>query len=376
MSVFLSIFFLLYGSIHFYAFLRVRAGVHLHAGAALVLAVFMLLMLFAPILVRILENNGMERWAIVLSQLGYLWMGLLFFFFVVSILVDFYSAFAHITNLVSSRFFSFPIPSARKMFLIPLLVSSVIFVYGYREALTIRTERITIASERVPADVGKMKIVQISDVHIGLMVRGERLRNILERVKAEQCDLLISTGDLLDGQTDRIRECVKDLKDIRPKYGKLAIMGNHEYYSGFRQAQSFFKNTDFTLLRGDSQVVAGFLNVVGFDDPAGQAWGLYREMPPNIRAQLSNQHFTLFLKHRPVVENHSGPFDLQLSGHTHQGQIFPFHYMIKLIFPRYGGFYPLPGNSHLYVNRGAGTWGPPIRFIAPPEITVIELIKK
>ena len=376
MSLLLTTFFLIYGGMHVYAFLRVRAAFTLHAGAGTVLAVFMLIMLFAPILIRIMEGRSLERSAIVLSQIGYLWMGLLFLFFITSILVDLYSGVVHLIGWFSSREISFLIPSARKAFFIPLIVAAAASVFGYFDALNIRTERITITSEKIPAEIGKLKIVQISDVHIGLMVRGSRLERILTRVREEKPDLIVSTGDLLDGQTDQIGLYAEVLREIRPKYGKYAIMGNHEYYSGFSQAQAFIKEADFTLLRGEASRVAGFLNLVGFDDPAGRAWGLYREVPPEALNQARTNGFSLFLKHRPDVEDNPGAFDLQLSGHTHQGQIFPFNYVIKLAFPRYGGFYPLAGNAYLYVNRGAGTWGPPLRLLAPPEITAIELVRK
>ncbi len=375
MSLFLATFFLIYGSVHLYAFLRVNSALNLHLGAGSALAAFMLVMLSAPVLVRVLEGRGLERPAILLSQIGYLWMGLLFLFFVASILIDFYSASVHVAGRVSSRNFLYLVPSARWAFFIPLLVASAVFIYAYGEARDIRTENLTIASKKIPAEVGRLKIVQISDVHIGLMVRGRRLDSMIQRIKDANPDLIVSTGDLLDGQTDRIGKWAEALKQIRPRYGKFAIMGNHEYYSGFRQAHEFFKQADFTLLRGETARVAGYLNLAGFDDPAGRAWGVYRDIPPEYLKKLPGNGFALFLKHRPVVEENPGPFDLQLSGHTHQGQIFPFHFIIRLVFPRYGGFYPLPGNSYLYVNRGAGTWGPPIRFGSRPEITVIELIR-
>ncbi|HKZ17475.1 MAG TPA: hypothetical protein VJ161_08435 [Geobacteraceae bacterium] len=95
----------------------------------------------------------------------------------------------------------------------------------------------------------------------------------------------------------------------------------------------------------------------------------------DLLRQLPNSRFTLFLKHRPVVEKGSaGLFDLQLSGHIHKGQIFPFNLVTRLFYPVKTGFSHLQGNAALYVSRGTGTWGPPVRFLAPPEITVIDLV--
>ena len=116
--------------------------------------------------------------------------------------------------------------------------------------------------------------------------------------------------------------------------------------------------------------------IVGVDDLAGKRYGL----APNVSekallSKLPRKYFTLLLKHRPHLnEAEGGLFDLQLSGHTHKGQIFPFSLIVKLFYPYFNGLFSLGNNSYIYVSRGTGTWGPPVRFLAPPEVTVIELV--
>jgi predicted MPP superfamily phosphohydrolase len=118
------------------------------------------------------------------------------------------------------------------------------------------------------------------------------------------------------------------------------------------------------------------MNIVGVDDPAGPGFGSSSRGERELLAAASNGAFTLFLKHRPGVDEQSvGLFDLQLSGHVHDGQIFPFRLITRLFYPFICGLHYLPGNSMLYVNRGSGTWGPPIRFLAPPEVTVIDIVR-
>ena len=118
------------------------------------------------------------------------------------------------------------------------------------------------------------------------------------------------------------------------------------------------------------------MTIVGVDDPAGS--GLRKsdgEIERELLGKAPADRFTLLLKHRPDVEKDSaGLFDLQLSGHVHKGQVFPFRLFTRLFYPMYAGFYELSTGSHLYVSRGTGTWGPPIRFLAPPEVTLIELV--
>jgi predicted MPP superfamily phosphohydrolase len=207
------------------------------------------------------------------------------------------------------------------------------------------------------------------------MVREERLNRILDRVKAEQPDILVSTGDLLDGQVCRLNGLEELLKEVRPRYGKFAITGNHEFYAGIENARCFIENAGFTFLRGEGVTIAGIINIAGVDDPAGKIYGVRDISERELLSGLPREKFTLFLKHRPLVDKTViGLFDLQLSGHIHKGQIFPFTLVTALLYPINSGRLDLPNNSLVYVSRGSGTWGPPIRFLAPPEVTAIELV--
>ena len=205
--------------------------------------------------------------------------------------------------------------------------------------------------------------------------RLSRIIGLLERVKP---DLVVATGDLVDAQMDRSNNLAAMLATLTPPLGKFAVAGNHEFYAGIRQSGRFLKAAGFKLLRNEAFELKGLLKIVGVDDPAGR-----RRYPENswvgkeeriLLTDSESKRFTLLLKHRPRVETEStGQFDLQLSGHTHGGQIFPFNLITGLFYSRQRGFYTLDKGSVLYVNRGTGTWGPPMRFLSPPEVTLIEL---
>ncbi|MGZ6222845.1 MAG: metallophosphoesterase, partial [Syntrophales bacterium] len=186
----------------------------------------------------------------------------------------------------------------------------------------------------------------------------------------------VSTGDLVDGQIDTLTEQAMLLRDVQPRYGKFAITGNHEFYAGLDQALDFTRAAGFAVLREEAIAVAGVINIAGVDDPTVDALGLPQEISETkLLSGLSHRNFTVLLKHRPVVDKDSvGHFDLQLSGHTHNGQIFPFNLVVRRFYQLITGYFNLPNDAHLYVSRGTGTWGPPIRFLSPPEITVIDLI--
>jgi len=164
--------------------------------------------------------------------------------------------------------------------------------------------------------------------------------------------------------------------EVKPRYGKFAITGNHEFYAGIDQALEFTEKAGFTLLRGQGQTIGGLINIAGVDDIQARAYGGFHGVSEQqLLSGFSNNLFTLFLKHRPLVNKEGiGLFDLQLSGHVHKGQIFPFSILTWLYYPTQAGFAALSERSGLYVSRGSGTWGPPIRFLSPPEVTLIELV--
>jgi predicted MPP superfamily phosphohydrolase len=374
--LFVLVFFVIYGSIHLYALLKARAALAFGPGAAICLIVFMLAMILAPVIVHYAERLGLELFARIMAHIGFIWGAILFLFFSASVVIDLYRLSVSLAGLIAQRDLSALSLSARHAFVVPLFLSLCISLYGYFEARDIRTERILVKTSKLPAEISRLKIVQISDVHLGLMVREGRLNRILDKVKAEQPDILVSTGDLLDGQVCRLNGLEDLFKSIRPKYGKFAITGNHEFYAGIENARCFIENAGFTLLRGEGITPSGIINVAGVDDPAGKISGLAKDISEKeLLAGLPREKFTLLLKHRPFADKTAtGLFDLQLSGHIHKGQIFPFTLVTALLYPITSGRLDLPNGSLMYVSRGSGTWGPPIRFLAPPEVTVIELV--
>jgi len=376
MSLFLLTFFLIYGGTHLYFFFKVKAALSPGMPSSFFLALFLILMVFAPLLVRVLEKQGLETFARFAAYTGYLWMGFLFLFFSASLAIDIYHGLLHCVAFFSHRNLAALFLANRTAFFLPLAWGMATAFYGYFEARDIRTERVVINTPKVTQTVGKITIVQISDVHLGLIVREERLKRIIAEIKGASPDLLVSTGDLVDGQINRMTGLAELMQDIRPKFGKFAVTGNHEIYAGLSQAVGFTERAGFKVLRNEESSAGGLINVVGVDDPTIERVAHSRPVPEKaLLANVSSGKFTLLLKHRPAVSRESlGLFDLQLSGHVHKGQLFPFNLVTHLFYPVKMGYSLYPQGSSLYVSRGAGTWGPPIRFLAPPEVTVIELV--
>jgi len=382
-SLFLITFLSLYGGMHAYAFIRLRSAFSPSHQTALLLAAWMILMVAAPVLVRLAEGAGLERIALCLAWPGYIWMGGIFLFASALAALDVVRAIAWLASRIAGG--SMPgILSAAITCELALILALIASAYGLYDARHIRTDRVTITSAKLPPAVARVRIVQISDVHMGLLFSEARLNAILAAIRAAAPDILISTGDLVDGRLSREdvmahqNRLAYQLAAVAAPGGKFAVTGNHEFYAGLEQAITFTRTAGFTLLRGQTVILPNNIAITGMDDPAGRHRGAQEPLPTEqqlLRA-VPDTCYRLLLKHRPDVPATSdGLFDLQLSGHVHQGQIFPFNLLVHLQYPIPCGTTETPGHSLIHVSRGTGTWGPPLRVLASPEVTVIDIVR-
>lgn len=371
MGLFLVIFISIYSLMHAFFYFRVKVLLPEAWSFHLILIFFLGLMVFAPIYSRLLESSDHYSLAKGAASIGYTWMGFIFYGFWCFLLVGGVGFCFKLVNLVSGS--SLPLLGDRKTALAVLAVVSLINIYGFFEARSIRTERITIRTSKLPPGVDRVRIAQISDIHLGILVGTERLESILEKVRGESPDVLVSTGDLVDGDIGKIAGIGSAFDTVKTRYGKYAVTGNHEVFAGLDRSVRAEEDFGFNMLRGRVINIDGILNIAGIDDPQTHA----RTDEKALLSSGSSGLFTVFLKHRPDVLRESlGLFDVQLSGHTHYGQLFPFHFFVNIIYPMQNGPYYLEKGSVLYTSRGSGTWGPPIRVLAPPEVTIIDIVRE
>ncbi len=371
--IFLTVFFCIYGSFHLYFLIKMRRAFYLESWSYILLLVLLVYLMLAPIQARILGSEGYPLFSLLLTWVGYIWMGYLFLFICLSIPLDLYhliaSSLQHLRNADYTDFML----SRRQNAVLVASLAAVLMIYGAYAAYNVRIEQITLRSPKITAAAGRVRIVQISDLHLGPMIYPGRLGPVLDAIAASKPDILISTGDLIDGNFKDSDSIAQLFKALPAQLGKFAITGNHEFYAGIQHSLAATHAAGFRMLRGESMPVGQDVVIAGVDDPAGGP------SPGNseggLLAALPENRFRILLKHRPVVEAAGGKhFDLQLSGHAHRGQIFPFNFLVGLFYPMDDGLYELAGGGYLYTSRGTGTWGPPVRVLSPPEVTVIDLL--
>jgi predicted MPP superfamily phosphohydrolase len=187
----------------------------------------------------------------------------------------------------------------------------------------------------------------------------------------------VTTGDIIDSNVPSALPYQSLLASLQAADGKYSVAGNHEFFAGIEKSVAYMNEAGFVMLRGERAVVSPWLHLLGVDDREGRHTGeVVMDNEPALMADNDPAAITILLKHQPVVREESiGHFDLELAGHVHQGQIFPFRLLTWLAYPVAMGLSDLGQGSQLYVTRGAGTWGPPIRLLAPPEITLIEFVR-
>ena len=381
MYLFLITFLTLYGGMHLYAFFKLRDAFCPRPHFIWLLISWLAFMTITPLLVRTAEQFGMGETAKVIAWPGYLWMGFIFIFTSVLLLTDtlrrIYSFAMFKLSGLSSEFISSR--NACKMVLTLALIAS---VYAFIEAGHIQSEHVVIASSKLNPSTSRIRIVQISDVHIGLLLQKYRQERIIAAIREAGPDIIVSTGDLIDGKLNRDYGVSERnplavlMASIPAPSGKFAVIGNHEVYAGLPQSLTLSRAAGFTMLRNQSVTLASGITITGIDDPAVNP-GSHADhgIEKTLLDEVSRDSFHLLLKHRPeILPESDGRFDLQLSGHVHGGQIFPFNFIVRLRHYIPCGTTTTKAGSRIHVSRGTGTWGPPMRLFAPPEITIIDIL--
>jgi len=296
-------------------------------------------------------------------------IGMLFLLFCTTILYDIMRLILNRTPLSDSRrkFFK------KSLDLSSLVVATSLSARSIYEARFVKIEKISVKLKKLKQEY---KIVQLSDVHIGGLINAAYIESIVKRVNALDPDLIVITGDLVDMDIKKIQAPLDELKQLKSKYGTYFILGNHEYFHGAQEIINAVTKLNIKVLENENLYIGeksrGF-NLVGVYDIFGYR---VKHHLPDLNAALKGldrDSPTLLLAHQPKYIEEVHGIDLMLSGHTHGGQLYPFRFLVKLQQPYISGLHQHNKNLQIYVNKGTGFWGPPMRLGATAEITQITL---
>jgi predicted MPP superfamily phosphohydrolase len=342
---------------HIYLFLKIR-GLFLTGTVSMVITgTVIFLLMSAPVFIYLSLLRGRTRISRAFAVAGYTWMGLLILFFFPAIILDLYNLGIRLGSYLSGTDMNRILLAPLHTFSVPVIFSILLTTHGFFAARSLRVKRITVKTSKFPARTGKISIAHISDVHLGIIVRDRFLDKLIRVIDAERPDLIVSTGDLIDGGIQHILDLRDKLKEMTARLGKFAVIGNHEFYTGIKKSTRFLEDSGFTVLRGRGVSVNCLINIAGVDDSEGRP---DREggNPPSdeeVLREMPRDRFTLLLKHKPEINDDSlGLFDLQLSGHTHGGQIFPINIAVRLFFYPHSSFKRLSRGSAINVSGGIG----------------------
>jgi predicted MPP superfamily phosphohydrolase len=326
------------------------------------------------------RRGGGGRFGAELAWVGLVCMGLFSSLFVLTLARDLgLLAMAALDALRPGTIALAPLvtASARAVAIAAVLVT----LWGFVNARhTARVVRVDVAVAGLPQALDGFTIAQISDVHVGPTIKRPYVEAIVEAVNGLDVDLVAVTGDLVDGSVGELAEHVAPLAGLRSKEGSFFVTGNHEYYSGAaawvgelrRLGLVVLMNEHVVIRRGDARLV-----IAGVTDFS--AGHFDRDQASDPRAALAGSPKTaalrILLAHQPrsAAAAEAAGFDLQLSGHTHGGQFLPWNFLVRLQQPFTAGLHRWR-RMWVYTSRGTGYWGPPTRFGAPSEITVLRLV--
>lgn len=245
--------------------------------------------------------------------------------------------------------------------------------YGVTQALggpRLKRRQITLA--KLPRSMDGYRIALVSDIHLGPLAGKAHAQRIVDTINSLDADIVTVVGDLVDGTVEHLGAAAQPLKDLRSKDGAFFVTGNHEYFSGYEPWLVEVAELGLKPLRNERVEIQG-IDLAGVNDATGGSQG----DPPDYAKALAGRDpskAVILLAHQPIQVEQSARFgvDLQLSGHTHGGQMVPFNLIVGLQQPVISGYDVIHG-TQIYVTNGAGFWGPPVRVGAPPDVTLIEL---
>lgn len=336
----------------------------------------MIVLFLSYLTARFIERNHYSAFAEVLNWTGSFWFAGMLYFFLLIVLIDLVRVGNYFFHFLPAALFAGYAKTKFILLLVSLGLVFSIIIYGYINASIVRIKEITVTVDKRSASPHSYRIAMLSDLHLGTIIGKRKLGKIVEKINALKPDIVLMAGDVVD---ENIKPVIaKNLGDLLLKiqsvYGTYAITGNHEFIGGVKGSVSYLENHGVKFLQDSSILIDSAFWVVGrYDRDMVRFTQKQRKPLPELLSQCDGTHPVILMDHQPfhLEETAQYPVDLQLSGHTHNGQLFPLNLVTRAMFkPDWG--YRIIDKTQFYVSCGIGTWGPPVRIGNSQEIVLIN----
>lgn len=392
--MFLVVVFIVMLILHGYVGIRFIAPFTLGAGPLALYWIAILVLALMPLSVMIIRFRGVENGLIDnLLMIGYTSLGLFSLAFVIFLFRDLgwllVTLFQKVPALAGGSVDTLPGPGVeRRQFLLLAMnwgIVGLTFVLGMIGLFQARfkplIQHVQLPMEKYSTNLGRLKIAQITDLHVGPTIKVDFVQAVVDQVNALEPDMIFFTGDMVDGSVDHLENDVEPLRLLKARYGIYFVTGNHEYYSGAEQwvekarelGMTPLMNEHITINFGtDKLVIAGVTDLM-----AHQMEANHKSDPIKALKDAPRDVPTILLAHQPGTADQVQDLDIDLMvcGHTHGGQFIPFNWAVAEAHKYISGLYE-QGKMFVYVNRGTGYWGPPLRLGIPSEITLFTFVEK
>ena len=371
--IFITIVLIVYGGINFYLFQRITMAASITGNRIWILRIILIILILSYPLGRIIGSGNSI--GISFHVIGSFWLGMMTYFFLIALAVDFMRLTNFLLHWIPPSITSNPSQAGRIILNTSTLIVFTAVILGYFNALHPVVKEVKVKFPRFAEKSFDYHIAVFSDAHLGTLVGKKRLNYIVDKVNSINPNLILIIGDLFDESRGNIEWALEPLSRLQAKDGIFAVSGNHEYYHGISQSAEFMNRAGIKMLRNETIQIEGVINLAGCDDVTGlQQFGEEKAAYSELMGGAEGNLPTILMHHTPlrIEEARRAGVDMMLCGHTHSGQLWPFGYITKWIYGIAPGL-SKRGDMLIYLTSGAGTWGPPVRIGAKPELVHIIL---
>ena len=375
--IFFGIFFLVIGLISFYIFIRGLQSIPPDSSLRHPYKIIFWIVAGSFLGGRLLERFLPSVLSDLFIWMGSFWIGAMIYFLVAIVSLD-------VLRLINHFMPFFPSAITHNYSQAKYIISAsvvglvgVLLLGGHINSLMPRVKKLEISMAKQSGGIKTLDIVAVTDIHLGTIVGRSRLDHIVDKINGLNPDLVLLPGDIVDEDLGPVikQNLGEALRSIKARLGVYGSTGNHEHIGNVEQACTYLTNHNIVMLRDQSVKIGNSFYLVGREDRAiGRFDGHLRKALPELMAYVDKRYPIILMDHQPFGLNEAAVegVDLQLSGHTHYGQLWPINYIVRSIYELPWGYKKI-ADTHFYVSNGVGTWGPPVRLGHRPEIVFIHI---